>query len=78
LNNRIIVKINDSAILSENWALKDHCELRKWCHINTKCKWHSYFVGTTDDNRAMRGVGLVVFEFGCPKEALKFKLWAGT
>lgn len=77
LNKRVVVKIRDSAIVQDANALKDACELRIWCHANTKCEWFSYFLHTTDENRMSNGVGFVAFEFSDPKEALKFKLWAG-
>ena len=78
LTNNVIVKVHDTPVINaEDFAFIDHCKLRKWCHANVKCEWNSYHIHTSDDNRAVRGVGFVVFEFACPKEALKFKLWAG-
>ena len=76
MNKRVLVKIRDSAIVTDTTALKDACELRTWCHAHTKCEWFSYFMQTTQENR-MNGIGFVAFEFSDPKEALKFKLWAG-
>lgn len=73
----VVVKINDCAIPSESDAVKDHCELRTWCHSYVKGKWHSYFLHTTEEN-LRDGVGFVAFNFADPKEALKFKLWAGA
>jgi hypothetical protein len=77
LNKTVVVKIRDSAIVQDDNALKDACELRKWCHANIKCEWFSYFLHTTDENRMENSVGFVAFEFSDPKEAMKFKLWAG-
>ena len=75
--NGVIVQVSDSVIMNERTSLFDMCKLRAWCYENTKSGWHSYYMGTTDENK-LRGVGFVVFEFDSPKEEMKFKLWTGA
>jgi hypothetical protein len=73
----VIVQVSDSQDMNNRSSLIDMCKLRAWCYEHTKSEWHSYFMGTSDENKA-RGIGFVVFEFDSPNEELKFKLWTGA
>jgi len=78
----VIIKIPSHAIPSQSKHLVSAVKLRKWCHEHVKNDWRSFFLASTehtqqdqiDNNR----VSFIGFTFDDPKEAMKFKLWAGN
>lgn len=49
-------------------------ELRTWCYKNTRFPWCTYEL--SGDERSVQR--FIIFEFNNNKEAMKFKLYAGT
>ena len=80
--NTVVIKIPSSGIRGDTKPLESAVELRKWCHEHVKKGWRSFFLGATEHNQqAMidnNKVGFIGFSFDDPKEAMKFKLWAGN
>jgi len=73
----VLVQVKNTPLANERSSLIDMCNLRLWCYKNVRSEWHSYFIGTSEEN-TLRGIGFVVFEFENPREEMKFKLWTGA
>ena len=80
--NTVVIKIPSSVVPSQSKHLDAAVELRKWCHEHVKKGWRSFFLAATEHNQqAMMDnnkVSFIGFSFDDPKEAMKFKLWAGN
>jgi hypothetical protein len=80
--NTVVIKIPSHAVPSQSKHLVAAVELRKWCHEHVKNGWRSFFMAATEHTQQaqmdMARASYIGFTFDDPKEAMKFKLWAGN
>lgn len=76
----VVIKVPAHIVSSASQHLKAACRLRKWCHNHINNGWHSFFLDATDENKNYNTnyTGFIAFNFTDPKEAMKFRLWAGN